>query len=136
MQSFDKETFLLLIKLRPQGLIGRQIIYNRETVGILDISISGDYLHLEGSSSSTKWVPASRLGDSIVVDMVDHPVDNGKDPFTVSSITRWIGSLEKSVGQPDSEQSKSLYEIVNALNKELLELKLKIKEMELQEKKV
>lgn len=46
-----------------------------------------------------------------------------------------IRNLEKSVGQPDSEHPKSLYEIVAALNKELLELKLKIKEMELQEKK-
>lgn len=133
MKSFDKDSFLLLLKLRPQGLIGRQIIYNRETVEILDISVSGDYLRLVDSSSVTKWVPASSLGDRIVVDIVDLSMDTGKVTFTVLSITRWIGSLEKSVGQPDSEQSKSLFEIVTALNKELLELKLKIKEMELKE---
>ncbi len=39
--------------------------------------------------------------------------------------------LLKYVGQPTSQQSKSLFEIVTALNKELLELKLKINEMEL-----
>lgn len=45
-----------------------------------------------------------------------------------------IRNLEKSVGQPDSEHSKSLFEIVAALNKELLEFRLKIEEMELKEK--
>lgn len=45
-----------------------------------------------------------------------------------------IRNLEKSVGQPDSEQSKPLFEIVAALNKEMLDLKLKIEEMELKEK--
>lgn len=45
-----------------------------------------------------------------------------------------IRNLEKYVGQPDSEHPKSLFEIVTALNKELLELRLKINEMELKEK--
>ena len=45
-----------------------------------------------------------------------------------------IRNLEKSVGQPDTEQSKSLFDIAAALNKEVLELKLKIEEMELKEK--
>ena len=45
-----------------------------------------------------------------------------------------IRNLEKSVGQPGSEHSKSLFEIVAALNKEVLDLKLKIEEMELKEK--
>lgn len=47
-----------------------------------------------------------------------------------------IRNLEKYVGQPGSEQSKPLFEIVAALNKELLELRLKIEEMELKEKRV
>ena len=55
--------------------------------------------------------------------------------LTTEEETR-IRILENRVGQPDSEQSKSLFEIVTALNKDLLELKLKIKEMELTEKKV
>lgn len=134
MKSFDKDSFLLLLKLRPQWLIGKQITYHGKTVGIVDISVSGDYLHLESSSSATEWVPASSLGDSVVVDIIDFPMDTGKGHFTVLSITRWIESLEKSVGQPDIEQSKSLFEIVAALNKEVLDLKLKIEEMELKEK--
>jgi len=132
MKSFDKESFLLLLKLRPQWLMGKQIIYDGNSVGIVDISVSGDYLHLKSSSSFTEWVPASKLGNSIVVD--NFPMDTREEPFTVLSITRWIESLEKSVGQPDSEQSKPLFEIVTALNKELLELRLKINEMELKEK--
>ncbi len=132
MKSFDKESFLLLLKLRPQWLLGRQIAYDGKTVGIVDISVSGDYLHLESSSQATEWVPAKNLGNNIVVDNL--PMDTKEEPFTVLSITRWIESLEKSVGQPDTEQSKSLFEIVAALNKELLELRLKIDEKELKEK--
>lgn len=46
-----------------------------------------------------------------------------------------IKTLEKRVGQPGSEQSKPLFEIVEALNRELLELRLKIEELELKEEK-
>ena len=135
MKSFDKESFLLLLKLRPQWLIGKQIIYDGKTVGIIDISMSGDYLHLESSKPGTEWVPATSLGDSVIIDIVDFPMDTGNSgPFTVHSITRQIESLEKSVGQPGSESSKSLFEIVAALNKEMLDLKLKIEEKELKEK--
>ena len=135
MKSFDKDSFLLLLKLRPQWLIGKQITYDKKTVGILDISMSGDYLHLESSSPGTEWVPASSIGDSVIIDIIDFPMDTGNSgPFTVHSITRQIESLEKRVGQPDSDQSKPLFEIVVALNKEVLELKLKIEEKELKEK--
>lgn len=123
MRSFDKDSFLSLLKFRPQWLIGKRIIYDGKTIGIIDISVSGDCLLLESSKASTEWVPAGSLGDSIVVDVVDFPVDTGKGPFTVLSILRWIESLEKSVGQPDSEHPKPLYEIVAGLNKEMFELK-------------
>ena len=135
MKSLDKDSFLLLLKLRPQWLMGKQITYDGKTAGIVDISVSGDYLDLEYSGApATEWVPASSLGDSIGVDIFDFPTDTGKGPFTVLSITRWIESLQKYVGQPDSEQSKPLFEIVEALNKEMLHLKLKFEEMELKEK--
>lgn len=39
-----------------------------------------------------------------------------------------IRKLEKFVGQPDSDQSKSLFDIVATLNKELLELRTKIED--------
>lgn len=133
MNSFDKESFLLLLKLRPQWLMGKQIIYDGKSVGIVDISVSGDYLHLETLSSATSWVPASSLGDSIVVDSLF--MDTREEPFTVLSITRWIDSLEKYVGQPDSDQSKPLFEIVSALNKELLELRMKVEKLESEEVK-
>ena len=41
-----------------------------------------------------------------------------------------LRTLEKFVGQPGSERTKCLFEIVEALNKEVLELKFKIEEME------
>lgn len=136
MKSFDKESFLLLLKIRPQWLMGKQITYDGKTVGIVDISVSGDYLHLENSDApATEWVPVSSIGDSVVIDIIDFSMDTGKDPFTVLSITRWIESLEKYVGQPDSEQSKPLYDIVAALNKEILELKLRVEKLESEEVK-
>lgn len=128
MESFGKESFLLLLKLRPQWLMGKQIIYDGKSVGIIDISVSGDYLHLESLSMATEWVPANKLGNSIVVDNL--PSDTREEPFTVLSITRWIDTLEKYVGQPGSEQTKPLFEIVAALNKELLELRIKVEKSE------
>lgn len=38
--------------------------------------------------------------------------------------------LERIVGNPGSEPAKPLYDIVLALNKEILELKLKIEDLE------
>lgn len=132
MKSFDKESFLLLLRVRPQWLIGKQIIYDKQTVNILDISVSGDYLHLESSGVSTKWVPASSLGDSIVIDMINFPNDTGNSrPFTAASLTNSIETLENRVGQPGSEHPKPLFEIVEAINKEVFELRQKIEEIEL-----
>jgi len=38
--------------------------------------------------------------------------------------------LEKLVGQPANERTRPLFDIVAALNKEIMELRLKIEEME------
>lgn len=129
MIAVNKNAFLKIAKFRPQWLIGKQITYNKQIVSILDISMSGDALQLN-SNGDIEWVTASSFGDNMVVDVVDFPTDTGIDPFTVLSITKSIESLEKLVGQPDSENSKPLYEIVAALSKEVLHLKLKIEEME------
>lgn len=132
MKSIDKESFLLLLKVRPKCLFGKQIIYNKQTVGIVDISVSGDYLHIEVNSfQSTKWVPASSLDDHVIVDIPGIPI--GTEMFTVASLTKSIETLENHVGQPGSEQTKPLFEIVAALNREVFELRQKIDEIELKE---
>lgn len=46
-----------------------------------------------------------------------------------------IRNLEKSVGQPNSDNPKSLFEIVAALNKEVLELRLRVEKLESEEVK-
>lgn len=127
MKSIEKESFLLLLKFKPQLQIGKQIIYDDETVNILDVSIGGDYLLLEDPGIRIRWVSTSKLGDRVVID-TNNPAENNRssDIFTVKLITTQIETLEKHVGQPGSEQSKSLFDIVAALNKELLELRLKI----------
>lgn len=45
-----------------------------------------------------------------------------------------LDMLEKLVGQPTDERTKPLFDIVAALNKEVMELRLKIEEKELKEK--
>ena len=51
----------------------------------------------------------------------------------MESINERLARIEKLIGQPSSENSKSLFEILGALNKEVLELRLKIEEMKLKE---
>jgi len=41
-----------------------------------------------------------------------------------------LDRLEKLVGQPANERTRPLFDIVAALNKEIMELRLKIEEME------
>jgi hypothetical protein len=51
--------------------------------------------------------------------------------MTASTLHKRIDRLEKYVGYPaDNEQTKPLFEIMRNLNKELFELKSKIREME------
>lgn len=134
MRYMDKESFLLLLKLRPGLLLGREIIHNKNPHEILDISMSGDYLYLKGIAEYPEWVLASKLGEGIVIDELAFFTSGDKSGrFTVASLTEQIETLEKHVGQPSSDQSKPLFDIVAALNKELLELRLKFENMESKE---
>lgn len=128
MKSFDKKTFILLLKVSPSCLLGRDIIYNNSTVKIIDISMDGENLFIEYSSFRRNWVHTDGLDATVVIDILEIPTTN--DNFTVGTISKEIETLKAFVGQPGSEPTKPLYEIVAALNKELLELKLKIEEME------
>lgn len=127
MKTFTKEEFLWLVRVRPLRLIGKEIIYKDRSAKIIDITVSGDYLFLEYISTRKVWEPVGGVGESVTVDEVEFPADAGK-PFTVASLTSSLGTLEKLVGQPGSASVKSLFEIVEALNKDMLGLKLKFEE--------
>ena len=131
MITVSKYIFKEIAKFRPQWLIGKQIIYDTVTEQIYDVSISGDYIFIDNKNKGKGWVRADRVNDPVIIDTADIKDVHDAKFFSVSTITKSIENLENSVGHPDSEQSKSLFEIVTALNKELLELKLKINEMEL-----
>ena len=73
----------------------------------------------------------SGVGDTVIIDLDDL---SGNKRFTVISITSNIDTLEKLVGHHGSEQTKPLFEIVEALNHEILELKFKIEEIKSKEK--
>lgn len=124
MNTYKKGQFLWLLRVRPQWLIGKEIIYKERTAKIIDISVSGDYFFLEYPSSRAVWEPVNEVDESVTVDTVEFPADAGK-PFTVASLTSSIDALEKLVGQPGSASVKPLYEVVEALNKDLTEFKLK-----------
>ncbi len=86
-------------------------------------------LQMESRITTTReWVPVSCLGESVIVDF---PEDIWKSRlFTVNSVTKSMETLEKLVGHPSGEHTKPLFEIVAALNKEVMELRLKIEKME------
>lgn len=129
MELIDKERFIAILKLNPQLLIGREIIIGRKSARINDISICGDCLMLEYTESSRiEWISTELVGNVVVIDKLPKN-DTSIKPFTVSSVTRRILSLENRMGS-DSDQSKPLFVIVASLNKEILELRLKIEEME------
>ncbi len=132
MITISKDTFLKILKFRPLWLIGKQIVYDGHPQRI--VSISGDQIFIDKGTLGKEWFPADSVEDTVVIDTASLTEMNNVKPFSVSTITQSIETLEKPVGQPDSETSKSLFEIVAALKKELLELRLKIDEMELKEK--
>lgn len=128
MQAYAKENFLGIIKINPKYLLGKQIIYEYKTAKILDITIDGGLLLIEYISRQRNWITASSLDSTVVVDTIDTPTV--ADSFTIGTVSKDISLLKEYVGNPGSEPIKPLYDIVAVLNKELLELKLKIEEME------
>lgn len=134
MITVSRDIFLKILKFRPQHLIGTQIIYDKIPQRIYDVSMCGDYIFIDKGTMGKEWFLADSVEDTVVIDTVN-PMDiEDIKFFSLSTITKRIEMLENRVGQPDSKQSKPLFEIVTALNKELLELKLKINEMEAKEK--
>lgn len=131
MESFDIDSFLLLLRVRPKMLLDMQIIYKGKTVRILDISVSGDYIFIERVTSVNAWVLASSLENPVIVDSLNDTSPAVK--FTIKSISTLFDSLNNRIGQPGSEQTKCLFEIVETLNKEVLELKFKIEEIQSKE---
>ena len=106
MKSLTKEMFTLLIRIKPQILIGKEIIYQEKVKKILDISVSGDFMLLESISTTRSWELVDGVGDTVILDMDDL---SGNKRFTVVSITSTINTLEKLVGHPGSEQTKPLF---------------------------
>jgi hypothetical protein len=126
----EKQDFLLILKVNPPLLIGKTITYRdhyrERNVKILDVSLGGDYFLIETPSTARIWVMANSVGDTVVVEA--YPRISAV--FTASSVNGSIETLFKMMGQPATEQTKPLFEIMRNLNKELFELKSKIREME------
>ncbi len=132
MEVISKKTFLCLLKINPQSLISKQIIYDKMPQTIYDVSVGGDSIFLDKGSTGKEWYPADSVEDPVIIDTDNLYKNTGI--FTVETVTRAIQTLEKHVGQPRSEQSKPLFDIVETLNKEVFELRLKFEEIEVKEK--
>lgn len=135
MKTVSKETFLRILKFRPLSLIGKEIIYDKKSQRIADISLSGDYILLD--KEDVEWFPANSVDDYVVINglgLEDWELGSiiytsGKI-FTVKTFTENIETLKKLVGQPADEKSLSLFEIVEALHKRVAELRQYIEKME------
>jgi len=127
--TLSKGDFLLILKVNPLLLIDKLITYGGRSYRILDVSLGGDHFLIEIPSTARSWVLANGVGDPVVIE--DYPLRSTK--FTASSLNSSIETLYKLLGQPGSEQTKCLFEIVEALNKEMLELKFKIEEIQSKE---
>lgn len=134
MEVISKQMFIELLKFKPHSLIGSQIIYDNRPQIIHDVSLSGDRIFLEKGVLGNGWFPADSVGEEVVIEKDVRQAARNAKLFTVAAVTKDIESILNRIGQPESETSKSLFEIVTALNKEVLELRLKIEEMELKEK--
>lgn len=134
MRTVSKETFLRVLKFRPQSLIGKEIIYDKCAQKIHDISLSGDYIYLDKGRVGKEWFPADSIDDPVVIDEIDLSWwDKGKI-FTVKTVTEDIETLKKLIGQPlNGDHSLSLFEIVDAQNKRIAELRQYIDAMEQKE---
>lgn len=129
MITVSKDTFLQILKSRPQWLTGKQIIYDGQLQKIDNVSVSGDYIFIDKGTLGKGWFPANSVEDTVVIDAAFTVDIVDVKPFSVLTLAQSIETLEKLVGRPDSETSKSLFEIVAALNRELLELRLKVEEI-------
>lgn len=137
MNIYTKEKFLWLVRVRPKLLMGREIIYQKKPAKILDIAVTGDYFLLEYGPSRRSWEPVDAVDECVATEGIQFPADAGK-PFTVATITESMSRMESLVGTPGGEHPKPLFETVETLNKDLIELRLndlmdiksKIKELE------
>ncbi|MDD3813288.1 MAG: hypothetical protein PHZ02_01470 [Desulfocapsaceae bacterium] len=135
MNTITKQYFLTIAKICPDELIGKQIIYKNEPRIIHDVSIGGQLFLLNIGYSDYQWVLAEDATEteSIIIDSMTTMYSNIIKPkiFSVVSLMNSLEDLEKRVGCPGSESSKPLFDSVLALSKEVLDLKLKIDELEL-----
>lgn len=137
MKTVSKEIFLRILKFRPQSLIDKEIIYDKNPQRIYDISMSGDYIFLDKGNVGKEWFPADSVDNPVVINglgLEDWEIGSiiytsGKI-FTVKTFTENIETLKKLVGQPADEKSLSLFEIVEALHKRVAELRQYIEKME------
>lgn len=139
METLNKEQFHELLQIRPQSIIGKRILYYRKQkeADINDVSLGGDYILLEdGERPDCFWVPADSMfiNGSVEYPLIEiHDTKSAHKPgeeFTVESL---CFHTYRIIGQPSSEQEKPLFKTVEALNKEMLELKFEIENLKKKE---
>lgn len=122
--NLTKIEFWRYIVISPERVIGKKILYQGNQAVILDVSFGGDFILLEApNKSKVEWVLISNIGNSITLD-IDTTTD--PDSFTVQTYL-------KRIGPPSSEQTKPLFEIVENLNKQILELRMEISNLKTKE---
>jgi hypothetical protein len=135
MRTISKEVFLKWAKFKPLSLIGTEIIFKTNPCKICDISVSGDSIFIKHPILKTsEWCSVNDVDDIVVINKPEDKPYHRVETFTFGNLNRHIEKLDRYVGRPTDDNIKSLFEQVDSLNKEVLELRLKIDGQTTQEK--
>lgn len=69
MEKISKKDFCLLLAVRPNSVIGKEIEFkNGDFVKILDISLGGNYIFIGKYGPEATWVGIDTLEDEFIID--------------------------------------------------------------------
>ena len=69
MEKILKKDFCLLMSIKPNSLIGKEIaMKDGRFVKIIDISLGGNYMFIRGYDPEPKWIGIDTLDNEFIID--------------------------------------------------------------------
>ena len=69
MEKILKKDFCLLLSIKPNSLIGKEIaMKDGRFVKILDISLGGNYMFIRGYDPEPKWIGIDTIDEEFIID--------------------------------------------------------------------
>lgn len=77
MEKILKKDFCLLLAVKPDSVIGKEIaLKSGNFVKILDVSLGGNYMFIRGYDPEPSWVGTEILEDQFIIDSA--PIKNAE----------------------------------------------------------